>query len=653
MIGPTTTSWLEALPVLLVALGVLVFPGTVAVRLLGQSWWTAMAAGPPVGVAALTLAGIAFKEMGIPWSGAAFALTTGALVLVAGLVGLILRRRAQPRPLPGRALALWAVAGAVLAVVLGASPVVSVTGRPDAVPQGPDTVFHIGTIMMMVATGDASSLQASAYAAGQGQGSYYPAAFHVVAATVALLTGSQAIVAANSLAVVAAVVVWPVGVMALAREVFGDHPVVLVASPVAAIALAPFPTWFLGYGVLWPNLLGQALVAGTVAVIVGQIKGPRSVTGALVALLAICGVALAHPNALVGLAVVAAPAVLAWALQGMLPGRPMGLRVLVGVATLMASALAVTGWYLATRLSSMQLSNPPGPEATWGEAIVDLLFAAAREIEPSWAVGALVVMGMAAVLRRNRPWWVAVAWLLTAALYLMVAAVDSPQTRVLTWPWYNNTPRLAALVVLPSTILLVAALLLLHDRSPGAVSRATGGRVRVMPGSPAATVTVLVIFLVLSLGAGIPSRAATLRAGFHPPAELSFVSDQELASLRALGRLLPSDAVVAANPWRGGQYLFPISGQRLLYPTEKVREATPENLLLARRLSAVGQDPAVCAAARAKGVEWALVGGQAATPNDALGAYRGIDSIPWSSSWELVRTEEPFSLYRRTACASP
>jgi hypothetical protein len=606
-----------------------------------------------VGVATLTLSGFALERAGVRWSSAFAAATILVLWLGAALVGVAVRGRARREPRPPAGAATWAVAGTLVAAVLGALPMIALTGRPDALPQAPDTIFHLGTIMTMVATGDASTLHATAYTAGPGAASYYPAAFHVVATTVVMASGTQAVVAASAVALVTAVLVWPLGVLALAREVLGDHPIVLLTAPVAAVALAPFPTWFMGYGVLWPNLLGQALVAGTLALIVGPVMERRSVVAAVVAVGAVSGVALAHPNALAALLILVGVAALAKASAGVLSARRVRTRLVRAIATLALVGLVVAGWQAATRASpAMQASNPPGPETSWGVAVLDVLFAAARGLDPSWVAGALVLLGSITVLRRGRPWWVAVAWLATSALYVMTAAVDSPDTRVLTWPWYNNAPRLAALVVLPAAVLLVAALLAI-DRFVGRALRHASGGGSGRRGAPAATVGVVAVFLVVSGGAHLPARADVLDAAFNPPPEKAWVSERELAALRVIGQDLPVDAVVAANPWRGGQYLYPVSGRRVLFPTEKVRESSPERLRLARSLNDVGTNPKVCAAARKLGVEWALTGGSVVStgPPGAFTAYRGVDSVGTSYGWERVRIEAPFTLYRRTACA--
>ena len=130
------------------------------------------------------------------------------------------------------------------------------------------------------------------------------------------------------------------------------------------------------------------------------------------------------------------------------------------------------------------------------------------------------------------------------------------------------------------------------------------------------------------------------------------MTDGELRALRVLSRSLPQDAVVAANPWNGGTYLYVVSGRRLLVPTEKTNYPG-DVALLSLHLDDVGTDPAVCAAARRQHVEWALTGGEPAHPVTAvvLAQYRGVDEVGYSTAWRPVRTAGPYTLYQRTSCA--
>ncbi len=78
----------------------------------------------------------------------------------------------------------WRLAGMhaiAVAVVL-----VQVSGSPEAFPQHPDTIFHLGTAQWMAEHRDVSVLHASGFMSATGTGAY-PAAFHAMTATVTML----------------------------------------------------------------------------------------------------------------------------------------------------------------------------------------------------------------------------------------------------------------------------------------------------------------------------------------------------------------------------------------------------------------------------------------------------------------------------------
>ena len=151
------------------------------------------------------------------------------------------------------------------------------------------------------------------------------------------------------------------------------------------------------------------------------------------------------------------------------------------------------------------------------------------------------------------------------------------------------------------------------------------------------------------LGRAIARRDVLTRY-FQPSDEQSWASDTELRALRSLSTSIPTDAVVAANPWTGATYLYVVSGRRLLVPTEKTNYAG-DVALLSARLDEVGDDPEVCAAAQRQRVEWAITGGRPASDRDsAVSPFEGVDAIGDSAAWQKVRTEEPYTLYRRVAC---
>lgn len=645
MRGVADTSWLEALPTIGVALLVLFVPGVVAALVLRCRPSTALATGPVLTVTAISLGGVAADVAGVRWGLTTLALSVVALWVVCAVAGLVPPLRARTGDGP-----LWPLlAGAAVGLAGVAATLVSVSRSADAFPQHPDTVFHLSTTRWMLQTGDVSSLDAGGYANGTGTG-FYPAAFHAVATTVAQLSGATVVTSVSATVLVTAGLVWPLGLMLLARRVLGPTVAVTLSAAVASVAFTAFPYWFLGYGVLWPNLLGQALLPAMLAAVVALANGPDRWNGLALLALGLPGLAIAHPNALIALAVLGVLIGVFALVRGgwVLRGRPLRSAAAVGAAVVLAG-LVVAGWVAATaQASSMRESNPPGPEMPWSEALLDVVLFAPRNLDYLWAPAVLVACGLVVVaVRHTRQLWVVAGFLAVGALYLLSTAVDNDATRTLTWPWYNNPPRLAALLVVPAALLVAAALAAGAD----GLQRLSSRRLRRPMGAGAATAAVCAAYLVVSVGADTRAHRDLLDNFFNERSASAWVTQAELAALGELGRKIPSDAVVAANPYNGGSYLYLVSGRRLLYPSEKSM-AEGDLQLLGRRLDEIGRDPEVCAAARRQHVSHVLTGGTSSSFGPSRDrAYAGLPGVSLYPAFEYVAGAGPYRLYRVVDCA--
>jgi hypothetical protein len=646
---------MQAVPAVLVATALLFVPGCVAVRLVGLRGWAALGAGPAVGTTLLVAAGIVCGATGVGWG--LLPLVVSVLIgwVLAALVGRLVRRWAAPRtaPDPSRALSLLAgVAGLAFALASVVVVLTHVAATPDSFPQHPDTIFHLGDALWMAQHHDVSLLHAYRFI-DAGRSSAYPAAFHVVTATTSMLSGVDVVASTQSAVLVMAGLVWPAGVVLLARALLGNRPAVVGSAAVASVLFTAFPYTVMGFGVLWPNLFGQALLPGVVATAlaaVGRLVVHRApvgapATAAVVTLAALPGLTTAHPNALVTFLVLGFLVVVAAALRGAWenrrrPGRALGL--VVGVLVLAAAASAAS---LVVRSSSMFATGAAGPEKGLRGALVDTVFFGPRHAPQLYLLTVVVLVGGLWLWRRNRgAGWVPVAGAAFAALYLLNVAVDNHAARYLTWPWYNNAIRLAVAGSLPAVLCATAGFV--------ALGTLLARPLRRLPGS-ASVATALVVLATLALTRGyVYPHRAFLEPYYHPDTAHSWASDQELRSLRVLATHIPAGAVTAANAWNGGTYLYVVSGKTLLIPTEKALRAGDETLLAAR-LDQAGSSPEVCAAARRQHVEYAIVGGKpfAWAGAKRVALYRGIDAVGSSSAFTEVARSAPYTLYKLTSCA--
>ena len=677
VLTPGTWTWTDAIPVFLLALALLFVPGAVAARLAGFRWFVAVSIAPAVSTTALAVTGIVAALAGLRWG---LLPAVGGLAVLWGtapLVGLLVRRserwqlvaRLTPEPpagthdagaRPGWLTRLdtgpWASLAATLFGLVSVGLVLlRVSHTPEAFPQHPDTIFHLGDAQWMIEHGTISSLQAAGFISPSGRG-FYPAAFHGFTASLTMLTGAPVVVSTSCFVLAVAGVVWPLGMCLLARSVLGNSAVVVLATGVAAVAFTAYPFFLMGFGVLWPNLFGQSLLPACLALLLAafgrlvpsQAQVTTPMRAAVVTLLTLPGLALAHPNAFITFLVlgwlIAVGVALgqAWQRRRDRPALALGLVLGTAAATLLAGVAATV-----VRPQVMVRTGNPGPELPFGKALADMGFFAPRGAASLVALTVIVAIGIVTVLVRHRgARWVVPALLLLLGLNLLNVAVDNGTIRLLTWPWYNNAVRLAAAAVLPAVLLAAAGFLAISSL----ISRPLRHRAA---GPLVAMCAVLAGFLVGTHGYVRPHQRI-LERYFHPsnPAS-SWASDAELRALHTLSHDIPRDAVVAANAWNGGTYLYVVSGRHLLIPTEKAA-AKGDRTLLASRLDQVGQSPTVCAAAKRQHVTYAITGGRpfAWASRWEVNMYAGVDGVGSSSAFTKVRTVGEYTLWKRTACAT-
>ena len=634
------------------ALLLLFLPGLIAALLLRAPWLAALALAPALSTTTVVLTSVTSSAAGVPWGPGP--LIAGVLVvwLLAAALGTLLRRHTPPEK-PGRlpiaALAVTAFAAVAVGLVL-----LQVSSTPDAFPQHPDTIFHLGVAQWMVEHQDASFLHAGGFLREPGS-DLYPAAFHTMVATLAQLSHASVVVSVSSLVLVTAGVAWPLGCVFLARTLFGPDLAVTLSVGVLSVAFSAYPFLLMGYGVLWPNFFGQALLPGALGLLAVVLSAahrqPALLTSRLLAmvllLVTLPGVAVAHPNALVTF---------------LLFGYLMAAGIIVGKAWDMRhdrpwpAAASVTGLVMASGLAfaastvdnqiSGRMQNTPGigPERSPGAAIPEMLLFAPRGAQGLWVLAALVAVGAGIVLlrHRGRRWLVAALIVASALLYLSVA-VDTPTSRLFTWAWYNHSPRLAVITVLPAILLATVAL--------AAVARLL--KTYVALPSWACAVAAPLLFVVATGGGYLDAHRRVLDPYFNPKDDRSWATNAELRALRSLARHVPTDAVVAENPWNGGSYMYVVSSRHMLFPTEKNR-SLGDRVLLATSLDAVGRSPEVCAAARRQQVQFAITGGRPFATAEGTGDtdYVGIDAVDRSGAFRKVATEGPYTLYQLVSCAT-
>jgi hypothetical protein len=651
---------MSAVPDVLACVGLFLAPGLMVTYLGGLRGITAWATAPLMTVAvaaAVALAGGLFGFRFGLWPVAAG--TVVAAGLAAGL-SLLLRARGIDRPpRDPRSYSLAVVIGAVVAAVIGAATFVTGVRRPDAISQTYDAVFHYSAIRYIEQTGKASPLAIGTL--GQpGGGSFYPDAWHAMAALVAELTGAPVPVAAMITCLVIAVLVWPLGCLLLARHLFGAlggrAATAVVITGMVSSLFGAFPWMLMAWGVLWPNVLGLALAPAGVAlglsitrVSDGDTFGAvrRWLFGAAGAF----AIGIAHPNAVLSVSLICLIPVL------MVVGpyaRDQWRRHALGTTLVLLAVVlvAAVGGFVASGLSTVRAVEAKSfPLAeTPAHAVVSAFSNATNGLPAETALAAFGLIGVVACFVWRQRRWLVGAELLIVALYVGSAAIGNQAARLFTGPWYNDSHRIAAtlpVVAIPLTTTgVLAAGEWLHR-----VAFRIGARPAFALVVPLAVGTAVA---AATAAEDIPAIASTDAWGLSTSGNQMLTSPQKLQFLQTVARLVPASALVADNPFDGTAYLFAQSGTRVLFPQADLTVRNNDLTYLAHNLVQAGQNPRACDLIRQYGVGYLVI-----APDDYLnkrqlpGPYYGVVYPPEDSGFRLIAADGSLRLYKITICQRP
>lgn len=636
-------TWLAvSLAVTVLAL-VIVLPGLLIASLLGFRGLWLPGLSVAAGVSVLAIAATVAPIVGLRWGILPVAIVTVVLaVLCIGLRQLFwrgVRVPAGPRLTRGAMLALAA------GVLLIAAQVVLIIRVPNAVSQTFDNIFHLNAIRFALDTGSASPLTLGLLTSSHSRGlPFYPSAWHAAGSLVVELTGVSIPVASNAVTIFFAAV-WPLSAVLLVRALFGARTALIVSAVAVSAGLPSFPILPLDYGVLFPFMLSVSMLGTALALLYTATEtAGRGRWAAVVALLGIVpGIVISHPGGFVAL-LAFGTLILGWryvrflretdsaSARGWVSVGAVGYLLVSGVAwNFLRPPVAARTWV---------------PEQTTGQAIGEVLSVSGWHGAVNYTVSVALIIGIVVAVRRRTPAHITALLLFasSALLYVVVSALPDPWLRdLLTGAWYNNSPRLAAL--LPIGWIPLAALGL--DAAWTRVSLWLSAR---RPARPVRILLGIATVLVLLLPQLTVIRGAISHANFvYTRGKVApLVSADEWALLSRLDREVPKDAVIIGNPWTGTALAYAIADRQVLLP-HTLTDITPEMTAILNGLNKAAPGSKACAAVTDLNVTYVLdFGGNQV--NSAKVVFSGLKQLSQSPNVTLVDSQGKAALYRITGC---
>ncbi|GAB1511817.1 DUF6541 family protein [Actinophytocola sp. KF-1] len=645
-------NWFEAVPHALVTVAWLLLPGAAISYLTGLRGIAAWAIAPVTSIALIAGTAILAEMIGVDWSLGIVLVVCAVAIAVVAAIAIPLRGRrifavdADPRP-----VTVAGFAGLVPALALGAVTVVRAIRTPDTLSQTYDALFHYNALAYILDSHKASSLTLATFGNPDVPGVFYPGAWHDLGSLLVMTTGTTIPVAANLVSVVAALVLWPLSCLLFVRQLFGRNTAALAITGVLSMGFAAFPWDLLGFGVLWPNLLGMALAPAVLALvftITGWTKDDAIGRGRAWLTLPVVLVAtgLTHPNVLFSVGVLSLiPIAAAIGARGLRLHRDG--RTWRGVAEFAAFVLVfAVAWYWAATtpaFADVRQTYWP-PFETPANAVGDVALNATNKRDALWVLSAVVIAGIVAARRYRVLWLVVAGHAATTFLYVLAASINRPDTRMFTGFWYNDSHRLAAMVPITAVPLAVGGILLLAAKvseSPTRLSRVP---------STYAAIGLTVLLLVVTTGLYPADRQKRVAAGYAVSDVSKLVTaDMERFYLRVKNEI-PEDAVVAGNPFNGSAMLWALADREVLFPHFR-SEHSREQRIIAGHLNEVTTEPVVCEAVRHLHADYLLVGAAKFRTYDGYwNYYRGLADPGSAPGFELVDSDGTNKLYRVTAC---
>ena len=452
--------WLEFGLVFILAVLILFLPGSFLGLSLGMRRSSAIALAPALSIVTYCVLGIIYTRVGIFASALSLTLPVWA---VSAVLFLLVRHKKVRKAfdLSGpcrntfRTMSLYVIFGLLFGGIMFVLPL----DGPASSVQTYDNVFHFSLANSFLESGSLSSLDTSLYLGEIWKGiapfsghSYYPAAWHVLTASTASLSGASIGVSANAVNYAITSVVYPLACWCLIDRIFRDEERVTFFGAIVPCAIGAFPWVLIDNWPLYPNTLSLAilplLIFSFIEACEDSTLSHRLLFGGV---FLVCGVGqfFSQPNTVFSAAAFLTPycvyrlSKLAGSRRrNKLPGTLA--RLLAGGGFLL---FAVVVWIVCFNLPffSELVSYRWDPVQTWDACVISILNLSFIGSGSQPVLSLLVVFGLVYSLIRRRYLWVSISYLFSCFLYFIAATLpESVMRHLLTGFWYTDPYRLAA-----------------------------------------------------------------------------------------------------------------------------------------------------------------------------------------------------------------
>jgi hypothetical protein len=648
----------------LLALFLLITPGTIVARITQLTWPIAVAVGPALTYGVVSLAIIPFGALGIPWNGwTALAALVAVCLVMTGLQLLLARYRdteAEARGIGG-----WPALTVAAGVLLGALLIMWAAYRGithwQSIPSTWDAVWHANEVRFMLDTGQASSTHMGELRNVEThQALYYPSVVHALTAVFCQLTGAAPTTGYTLSSVAASVWLFPTSAAMLTWHLLRPRTTLWRTAGATATAAALSASFtsvpYVEFGVAaMPNLAAYGVAIPTFVLITSTLRHRDRIPTAVLALVGVLSVHLTG-----GFIVILF--LLAWWLLGVWwhPVRGRLADVLTLATVVVPTAAILAPQFIGVLGQADIIAGHAFPSfKSVKQGVIDALLLHTRHLNDfptQYGLIALTYIGLA-ILLYKRIWWPPAVWLvLTVATIYSGAPFRNPvgaAIEVFSQFFYNDPRRLSAVVTMLVTpmaaIALFAAVMLLV-----AGAKRVTGRFKQLPAPVwVSTTAILLVVATVLIARHYFYRHLVL---FGDKYDSVIIDQRDLMAMAYLAKLPGAhDTLIGDSNIDGTAWMYAVADLHPLWTHYDFPQQTgPGYYRYIFWISARKgvSDPKVVEAIKALNIRYILT----STPNvRGFATPDGLVSLEKSKSWALIYDNGGAKIYewRGNAAATP
>ena len=446
----------------------LMLPGTLLNASLTKDATKAICLAPATSIALLSIFAIVNPRLGIWTQYSSLMIELGCVALGFLVSSAALNRHTAQNSITIKKKELCClVLFFTISAIIAAYVFLTVLDGPDCYFQAWDNQTHLRKIRAFVETGNYSSFNSQFYkntltAPEPLANSFYPSAWHLLAAMLVSLLDIPVTQAANAVNILCVGTILPLTLFLCLQELGIKKRSSLALCAIICLGVPIYPWDLISYGPLYPNLLGFCLLPGEISLFFSlfnkfnQIKLADTLKGVILLFLGLISLALAHPNTVFAWGFILAPYLIS-RFKYFISAKYRNIPSIACYAIPLAAIFLI--WISFTRIPFMhEIVDCYWPAFTSvPKALLSALFLGTTTHPIQILIPLLTFIGVYIELK-DRKFCLAATYGLLVIFYTIDAGSNLPVKPLLTGFWYNDYHRVSAMLGLISIFLACLAI---------------------------------------------------------------------------------------------------------------------------------------------------------------------------------------------------